>query len=549
MKRVSRINRMLCSVLVLSTSFTLLSCSNGSPHTTPPVYYSVGGTVSKLAGTGGGLHLQNNRADTLGVDANGTFTFATKLASGTSYNVQISTQPSSPAQTCGVTNGAGTVTGDVTNIVVDCGHNEWAWMSGVNLVSQAGVYGTEGTAAASNMPGSRFPAVTWSDASGNLWLFGGDGCDSGVASCYGSLNDLWKYSNGQWTWMSGANYADQQGTYGTLGTPASDNTPGARRRSAGWTDANGNLFLFGGSGVDEHWTWGYLNDLWKYNGGQWTWIGGAAVVYQAGTYGTLGTASASNIPGARWGGVSWTDSSGNFWLFGGEGDDSTPQLGELNDLWKYSNGQWTWMSGANVVNQTGVYGTMGTAAPGNIPGARWGAVSWVDTSGNFWIFGGNGHDSAGTFGVLNDLWKYSGGQWTWMGGGNVVNQAGIYGTLGTAASGNIPGSRLFASAWTDLSGNFWLFGGYAVDSAGAAELNDLWKYSGGQWTWMGGANVGGQGSVYGTQGTPAPGNYPGFRERGYTWTDANGNCWLFGGMGVDSAGQWGFLNELWVYEP
>ena len=44
--------------------------------------------------------------------------------------------------------------------------------------------------------------------------------------------------------------------------------------------------------------------------------------------------------------------------------------GYLNDLWKYSAGEWTWMSGSNVVNQEGTYGTQGTAAAGNIPGAR-----------------------------------------------------------------------------------------------------------------------------------------------------------------------------------
>lgn len=480
---------------------------------------------------------------------NGAFTFATQVASGSSYSIKISTQPSAPAQTCGVTNGTGTVTGNVTSIVVDCGHNEWAWTSGANLMNQAGTYGTQGTAAAGNLPGSRFPAVSWIDSKGNLWLFGGDGCDSN-ANCSGSLNDLWKYDGSQWTWMSGPNVPDTQGTYGTLGAPAPDNIPGARRRSAGWTDSNGNLFLFGGSGVDEHWTWGYMNDLWKYDGSQWTWIGGAAVVYQAGTYGTLGTGSASNVPGARWGGTSWTDASGNFWLFGSEGDDSTAQLGQLNDLWKYSGGQWTWMSGADTINQAGVYGAVGTAAPGNVPGARWSAVSWIDKSGNIWLFGGNSQDPTVTPGVLNDLWKYSAGQWTWMGGANVINQPGVYGTLGTAAPGNFPGARFFASAWTDTSGNFWLFGGIGFDSAGQwGELNDLWKYSAGQWTWVGGANVTGSGATYGTRGVAAPGNFPGSRERAYTWTDASGNFWIFGGMGGDSAGQWGFLNELWVYEP
>lgn len=542
-------NRLLYSVSALLMSLFLVACGNGSSHISPPVYYTVGGTVTKLVGTGGGLHLQNNGGDTLNVDANGTFSFATQVTRGSTYNVVISTQPSAPAQTCGVTNGTGTATGDVTNIVVDCGHNEWTWMSGENLVNQPGAYGTLGTAAAGNLPGSRFPAATWIDLNGNLWLLGGDGCDSNAA-CWGSLNDLWKYDGSQWTWMSGSNVTERPGIYGTLGTASADNTPGARRRSAAWTDSNGNMFLFGGCGVDGNGISSYLNDLWKYSNNQWTWIGGAEFGYQAGAYGSLGTAGPSNIPGARWGGASWQDSNGNFWLFGGEGDDSTQQLGQLNDLWKYSGGQWTWMSGANTVNQAGVYGKLGTAAATNVPGARWSAVNWTDKNGNLWLFGGNSHDPTGTIGALNDLWKYSGGQWTWMGGTNAINQPGVYGSLGTAAPANIPGARFFASAWTDTSGNFWLFGGVGFDSAGQwGELNDLWKYSGGQWTWVGGSNAIGAGATYGTPGVAAPGNFPGFRERAYTWTDPNGNFWLFGGMGVDSSVQWGFLNELWVYEP
>src|ERR1019366_3690147 len=128
--------------------------------------------------------------------------------------------------------------------------------------------------------------------------------------------------------------------------------------------------------------------------------------------------------------------------------------------------EWTWMNGANVVNQQGTYGTLGTAAPGNVPGARSDAVSGTDASGNFWLFGGDGLDSAGTLGALNDLWKYSAGEWTWMSGANVGNQVGTYGTQGTPAPGNVPGARYSALTWTDPSGNFWLFGGQGFDSAG-----------------------------------------------------------------------------------
>jgi hypothetical protein len=127
------------------------------------------------------------------------------------------------------------------------------------------------------------------------------------------------------------------------------------------------------------------------------------------------------------------------------------------------------------------------AASTNIPGARNGAVSWSDASGNAWIFGGEGFDSNGVFGYLNDLWKFdpalgTTGEWTWMGGsstvGNNDGQLGVYGTLGTAASTNIPGGREFAMSWIDASGNLWLFGGDGYDSVGTQDeyLNDLWKY-------------------------------------------------------------------------
>jgi hypothetical protein len=78
----------------------------------------------------------------------------------------------------------------------------------------------------------------------------------------------------------------------------------------------------------------------------------------------------------------------------------------LNDLWKYSAGEWTWVGGSNLYAQPGVYGTETVPAPANIPGARSLPVTWVDASGNVWLFGGIGYDSTGAFGTLNDLWEY-----------------------------------------------------------------------------------------------------------------------------------------------
>ena len=54
--------------------------------------------------------------------------------------------------------------------------------------------------------------------------------------------------------------------------------------------------------------------------------------------------------------------------------------------------EWTWVNGANIIDQKGTYGTLGIASPTNVPGARYCSVSWTDLAGNFWLFGGYGFD-------------------------------------------------------------------------------------------------------------------------------------------------------------
>jgi hypothetical protein len=220
---------------------------------------------------------------------------------------------------------------------------EWTWMSGSNSACQPGVYGTLTVPAAGNIPGGRGGSATWTDSSGNFWLFGGEGCNA--TGTGGDLNDLWKYtpSTGEWTWMNGSNSWDQSSVYGTKGVPAASNGPGARHAAIGWTDASGNLWLFGG--------WGYYlpvvtifpeynSDLWEYTPsiGEWAWMSGGNLADETGVYGAKGVPAAGNVPGARDSAVSWTDSGGNFWLFGGSdgiiSPGQSPYL-NLNDLWMY----------------------------------------------------------------------------------------------------------------------------------------------------------------------------------------------------------------------
>ena len=519
--------------------------------------FTIGGTVSGLTGTG--LALQDNGGNNLTVTANGSFTFSTALTSGAAYDVTVLTQPSSPAQTCTVTDGTGTASANVTSVQVACASqtaSEWTWESGLDSGTEAGNYGTQGKAATTNVPGSRNSAVAWTDKSGNFWLFGGSGFDS--TNSAGGLGDLWEYSAGEWTWVSGPNKVNTNGIYGTEGTPSPVNAPGTRYGAGAWTDSSGNFWLFGGWGHDSTNSInpGNLNDLWEYKGGEWAWVSGANVVNQPGVYGTQGSRGSTNVPSARQYPVTWVDKAGNLWLFGGRGVDSSDGgLGELNDLWEFSKGEWTWVAGSNTGDSAGSYGTLGKASASNEPQARAAAIGWTDSAGNLWLFGGQGTPPATGLNILNDLWEFSGGQWTWMGGSNMPNGSGVYGTQGTPASGNIPGARYWATAWTDAAGNFWLFGGTGYGSTGNYEsgqdLNDLWEYSGGEWTWVGGSDINSPGAtgVYGTEGTPAAGNTPGARQSAVVWVDPTGDFWLFGGNGFDSTKPQSYLNDLWKYGP
>lgn len=359
------------------------------------------------------------------------------------------------------------------------------------------------------------------------------------------------------TWVGGENSINSSGVYGTKGAADAGNVPGARNSSVSWTDANGDLWLFGGYGHNNTSNWGRLNDLWKYESstGEWTWISGDSTINSIGIYGTKGVAGAANIPGARTAGVSWTDGNGNLWMFGGFGRDGAGSYGLLNDLWKYdpSTGQWMWISGTNLTNSIGVYGMKGTADATNIPGARASSVSWMDAEGALWLFGGNGYDRGGISGWLNDLWKYdiSTGEWTWISGSSTADNIGVYGTKGVADEANNPGARIGSVSWMDGSGILWLFGGEGRDSAGSwGYLNDLWSYdlSMSEWTWVSGSNTVNSIGIYGTKGEAAKANVPGACSDSISWTNKAGDLCLFGGGGYDSTGSWGYLNGLWKYD-
>jgi hypothetical protein len=386
----------------------------------------------------------------------------------------------------------------------------------------SGVYGALGVSSG-GAPGARWGSSTWTDGSGNLWMFGGQGYDSG-AEDFSLLNDIWEWIptpppggldplgagtfTGQWIWQGGSNVGSTtltplgQGAaakYGTQGVPSTTNIPGGRWASATFTDSAGNVWLFGGQGVDSTGHIVLLNDLWEYNiaGRTWTWVSGSTVGNENGVYGALGTPAGTNYPGGRQNAVLWVDGSGKVWLFGGFGFDANgtgaPLGATLNDLWEFSGGQWTWVSGDNIANQNGTYGIQTLPAATNVPGSRWGAEGWTDASNNLWFFGGWGYGSVTSHpqGYLNDIWEYqhSTGQWIWWKGSNDVSQVGQYlNNEGMAYVLNVVGGRRGAAVWppdpqgclTDgVECYVLVFGGDGFDSTASSSpgyLNDFWTY-------------------------------------------------------------------------
>jgi 6-phosphogluconolactonase (cycloisomerase 2 family) len=160
------------TVGVVSLVAILASCG-----TSPGYSYTVGGTVSGLAGSG--LVLQNNAGDDRSISANGAFSFATPVFDAAAYNITVKTQPTTPSQICTVNNDAGIVNGGIVgNVVVSCvtgsasiafsssGSEEFAYVAKTNgtildgTISAYSISTTDGTLSLLGTPvaAGKFPA-------------------------------------------------------------------------------------------------------------------------------------------------------------------------------------------------------------------------------------------------------------------------------------------------------------------------------------------------------------------------------------------------------
>jgi N-acetylneuraminic acid mutarotase len=108
------------------------------------------------------------------------------------------------------------------------------------------------------LPAPRTAAATWVDASGSLWLFGGLGTSGSGQPLL--LNDLWKFVPSTGEWLQPAASA----------TPATASPP-PRMSATSWVDADGDLWLFGGTALAPAGEAFTLADLWRYSPNAQSW--------------------------------------------------------------------------------------------------------------------------------------------------------------------------------------------------------------------------------------------------------------------------------------
>jgi gliding motility-associated-like protein len=346
----------------------------------------------------------------------------------------------------------------------------WTWMKGASTAGSAGVYGVQGVPSPANYPSGRsYAPISWTDANGDFWLYGGVGFD--INGTQGNLQDLWRYTvaTNEWTWMAGPDTVDGLPNHGTILVPAITNVPhGTQESASNWVDATGKLWMYCGTWADDMWMYDPATNLW-------TWMSGQNVSPVPTNFGTLGVTSPTNTPGNRWVFNKWTDQQGNFWIYSGFQDN-----GFAGDMWMYNPNTllWTWMAGDSsyVPNLLDVVGNLGTFSQQCVPGSNHPPVAledracWTDACGRFWSASG-----ANYLGLFNTMWFFDPQtlQFTWVTGSLTPNDPGNFGLQNVPAPTNIPPGLGGKHAFKTANGDLWMFGGTNVNGDC---YNTFWRY-------------------------------------------------------------------------
>ncbi len=357
--------------------------------------------------------------------------------------------------------------------------------------------------------------------------------------------------SGQWVWMKGDTIFEDSYYAPVKGIEDTSYHPPSVYLASSWKDDSGRFWMFGGTFYDiDNYNEYSFDKIWRYNptNNSWAFIKSSNYVNSYGKYGIQGVPDINNYPSGRIGGALWKTSDQSVWLFGG-----SSVWGYNNDLWKYnmSTNEWTWVKGPDSWDEPGSYGIKGIPDDSNNPPTRRNAATWVDDSNNLWLFGGYQETPYEFSNFFNDLWMFntSTNLWTWMGGTDTVDNAGVFGIKGLPDSTNLPSSRSCNCTWSDDDDNFYLFGGAGIWVEGTYMMGDVWRYNSNtkEWTWLKGSD---QANIPGVQGSICEinsDNFPISRMQPTCIKLDSGRILMFGGFLKWAFGYASFSRDVWIY--
>ena len=238
------------------------------------------------------------------------------------------------------------------------------------------------------------------------------------------------------------------------------------------------MFIFGGVDKGQ-----ILDDMWKFNliTLEWTLLQPLSV--------DMEFPGKAYLPVGRNGPATWISGEA-FYMFGGNAAPSFSYSlqqveGLVSDLWRYfpCNSTWDHVKGPVKTNHKKVHAHFRKHSDNNTPGPRIGAGSWLDSSGNLWLFGGAGHDTHPTTAnehsqVLSDIWRFNTKLKTWafIGGPRESGKAGVYKSFGKETEDGLPGGRTEMMVFPGSSDKIYIFGGVGHGGRKVGGfLNDLWS--------------------------------------------------------------------------
>ncbi len=405
--------------------------------------FTVGGTISGLVGT---VVLQNNGGNNLSVNANGSFTFAGTVASGSAYSVTVLTQPA--GQVCVVTDGANTVSANVTNVTVVCvigGTGNTLWAKSVTSGTENSVfYGVS-----FDSSGSPYAVGYITGTAGNV-NFGTGAVNSNNAAY--SLVSVKYNSSGtaQWTQTVTGGSLTSEGTAAGIDSSGNFFAAGVTAAETKNLGANALTGAFNGT-----------NFLTKYNSsGTNQWV----------TAATAGAVGSNTMKGIS------SDSTGNMYLSGYTGVNGTFTFSGINMTALVNNNNPILIK----FNSSGAAQWIRTAS--TLPTAATFAGNTVDPSGNIitggYMFGSSVHTFTGVnvngvFGANANAYiiKYdSSGNVIWAKSNSTAPDWSQFWGFAADSNGNI-----YAVGFVNTAGVF-NFGGVNVNGANAGTNAFIVKY-------------------------------------------------------------------------